>query len=431
MTKPDFSKIFAQNGALAALTDAQFLQGFDYLGDNPPTKEEFNWLFQRFCLQLQWLESHQRGFRQNSTAYTTGDIAYSLTLPNYAYLECIQDGTTAATEPAWPAVGEEVTDGTVRWRVRDIKSGSGESIGSIKACLSNTPPPGWLALDTGAEVGRETYPQLWAWVQENAPLITEAEWQAQAAVQSSVGFYSSGDGSTTFRLPRLLDYPRGGLASEVGTWQGDAIRNITGRVGLTATGKSNIGSTFLGDLIESSGAFALENPGTRRDIQEVATLGYGCEGFTIDASRVVQTADENRPKTIRMLYCVKAFDAVTNPGLISITELANELLKKVNYTDFISWGNSVNGGRKLPDGTIIQWGSAGASLGDAITTITLPVAFPNVFSAAFATVQYTNAVTGDSVISAHAYKLSNSQIKIGQSGIGITGTDVSWFAIGY
>ncbi|MDD4599611.1 hypothetical protein SDC9_04129 [bioreactor metagenome] len=59
--------------------------------------------------------------RQNTTTYTVGDIAYSPTLPSYAYLECIQAGTTAAVEPAWPAVGEEVTDGTVRWRVRDIK----------------------------------------------------------------------------------------------------------------------------------------------------------------------------------------------------------------------------------------------------------------------------------------------------------------------
>lgn len=56
-----------------------------------------------------------------SQTYTIGDIAYSPTLPSYAYLECIQAGTTGSTEPIWPAVGDNVTDGTVEWVVRDIR----------------------------------------------------------------------------------------------------------------------------------------------------------------------------------------------------------------------------------------------------------------------------------------------------------------------
>ncbi|CVK18451.1 phage tail protein [Sporomusa sphaeroides] len=254
--------------------------------------------------------------RKNSTSYVVGDVKYSPTLPSYAYLECIQDGTTAATEPVWPAVGEEVTDGTVRWRVRDIKSGSGESIGSIKACLSNTPPPGWLALDTGAMISRATYPQLWAWVQENAPLITEAEWQAQAAVQSSVGAYSSGDGSTTFRLPRLLDYGRGGLAAEAGTWQEPTqVPDWVGNL-------SNPTRLAIGELPNNDGKIAQ----TLTQYQVPTT--QASSAFTGYFSSV-------RPRTIKMLYCVKAFDAETNQGLIDITALANEVAGKQTTLGYV------------------------------------------------------------------------------------------------
>lgn len=137
MTKPDFSKIFAQNGAIAALTDSQFLQGLEYLGDNPPTKEEFNWLFQQFCLKLQYLDSQgTKFFRQNTHTYAVGDKAYSPTLPSYAYLECIVAGTTASAEPVWPAVGSTIEDEAVTWAVRDMRVADDSDDNSTK--LSTT-----------------------------------------------------------------------------------------------------------------------------------------------------------------------------------------------------------------------------------------------------------------------------------------------------
>ncbi len=60
MSKPDFDKIFAQNGIVTPLTDSQFLQGFEYLGDAPPTREEFNWLFQEIGKRLKWLNENGR-----------------------------------------------------------------------------------------------------------------------------------------------------------------------------------------------------------------------------------------------------------------------------------------------------------------------------------------------------------------------------------
>lgn len=71
------------------------------------------------------IESAGINLRKNSKTYVVGDVAYSLTLPTWARLDCIQGGTTASTEPTWGTVmaGQVFTDGTVVWVVCDVKGG--------------------------------------------------------------------------------------------------------------------------------------------------------------------------------------------------------------------------------------------------------------------------------------------------------------------
>lgn len=57
---------------------------------------------------------------QRKKAYKVGDIVYSSKLPSWAYLECTQAGTTAATEPNLSTVsGIEVNDGSAKFRIVD------------------------------------------------------------------------------------------------------------------------------------------------------------------------------------------------------------------------------------------------------------------------------------------------------------------------
>lgn len=196
--------------------------------------------------------------------------------------------------------GQIIDDGNVKWRVRDIRNSGGVPIGTITPRLQSVPEPGEIALDTGPLLSRAAYPDFWEYVQAKAPLVSEAEWQAMAAVQSSVGYYSAGDGSTTFRAPRLVDYQRGGLAADVGTWQEDMF-------------KSHI-------HVYSAHGFGSHNKvtGGPSDIRD---------GYT-NANTGATGGEETRPKTIRFLYCVKAFDSVTDPGLLNSTVLANEVANK-------------------------------------------------------------------------------------------------------
>lgn len=63
---------------------------------------------------------------KRNAGYAYGDIAYSDNLPSWAYLYCVQAGTTAASEPSFTSVnamGQYITDGTAKWIVDDVRFG--------------------------------------------------------------------------------------------------------------------------------------------------------------------------------------------------------------------------------------------------------------------------------------------------------------------
>ena len=111
----------------------------------------------------------------------------------------------------------------------------GDKIGQIRFSINPNIEPGYLALN-GQEVNREDYPNLWAWVQQQVGfLVEESEWQSiSEAHNGNVGKYSVGNGSTTFRLPNLGCWVRGGGTAGTATGVGgnlDAgLPNIEGRV---------------------------------------------------------------------------------------------------------------------------------------------------------------------------------------------------------
>ena len=83
-------------------------------------------------------------------------------------------------------------------------------------------------------------------------------------------------------------------SDDLGQLQGDAIRNVTGQIGNVAHGK------YV--LSYANGAF------TRRyssDVGNAVSTG-STEEFTLDASRVVPTSNENRPVNRAVVYLIKA-----------------------------------------------------------------------------------------------------------------------------
>ena len=78
---------------------------------------------------------------QRNKEYAVGDIAYSASLPSWAYLECTTAGTTGAEEPDFSGVTTEggvITDGTAEFAVRDIREieTNSKNISSLQSSVS-------------------------------------------------------------------------------------------------------------------------------------------------------------------------------------------------------------------------------------------------------------------------------------------------------
>lgn len=121
-------------------------------------------------------------------------------------------GTSGNNEPTWSdASGQEgsrtITDNDIIWEEQPIQvSADTTPIGTIKQQLWNSAPPGYLKMTQSYVLNRSEYPELWNVVETRMPLTTEVEWQKMLILnKTSVPFFSSGDESTTFRTPILLD----------------------------------------------------------------------------------------------------------------------------------------------------------------------------------------------------------------------------------
>jgi phage-related tail fiber protein len=144
----------------------------------------------------------------------------------------------------------------------------------------STPPAGAIK-SNGAAVSRTVYSDLFAAIGTR---------------------YGAGDGSTTFNVPegraefiRGLDDGRGvDVARVLGSPQGDAIRNIVGYLsGAGFFGFFDLGTGAM-DVSSNVSGVGISNSGSSSNYND----------FTFDASRVVPTASENRPRNLALLPCI-------------------------------------------------------------------------------------------------------------------------------
>lgn len=119
---------------------------------------------------------------------------------------------------------------------------------------------------------------------------------AYAALFAVIG-YTYGRSGDKFLLPNFSDgkFMRsvGGNAAALGITQGDAIRNITGSIS---------GNGLIGGHNDVSGALGFN---AKFGNGAVVQSNYSNDAITFDASKVVPTANENRPLNMAVVVLIK------------------------------------------------------------------------------------------------------------------------------
>lgn len=192
-------------------------------------------------------------------------------------------------------------------------SDAGVPIGFEYFTVNPNVPTGVLPL-IGGVYSRTAYAALWEWVQtQTGYLISETEWQAKSTANNgNVPFYSTGDGSTTFRVPSLSCWIRGaGNIEEVGSYLAAGLPNITGRLHGNKSGNNAMGAFY--DLTDTAGV-----DGDSQSPQS-PLLGF-------DASKsnaIYGNSDTVQPESIVGLWLVKAFGTVTNTKNQDLEDISN------------------------------------------------------------------------------------------------------------
>lgn len=168
-------------------------------------------------------------------------------------------------------------------------------VGNIEYSVSPNPKPNQVPAKKGVVLSRASDSILWQHAQSSGMVIAQSVKDSDPFKYSA--YYGDGDGTTTFTPPDLHTgvFLRGRPDSVAnGEAQTDAIRNITGEfsggANFVALGKTGTGALMVKNVF-------IEDNSIQRAAAEGQTI-YRAINF--DASRVVPTADENRPKTLNI-----------------------------------------------------------------------------------------------------------------------------------
>lgn len=203
----------------------------------------------------------------NNTGSSGAPIA--LTQAQFTALINLFSSTLAGAVPASPG-------GTQTFLRADGTWTDAGTTGEIKIFPANIAPTGYLAAN-GTLISRTTYAALWTYAQASGNIVVDGSWSAT----TTPGSFSSGDGSTTFRIPDLRGLffrawdDGAGVDSgrAIGSYQADSFASHTHPV-------SNVGS-----------------PG--------AAIGSGL-AFGISAATSGATGgSETRPQNAALIACIK------------------------------------------------------------------------------------------------------------------------------
>lgn len=223
----------------------------------------------------------------------------------------------------------------------DAKAGFGAAyIGSTIAWkLPESTIPGGLLPENGQLVNRATYPDLWAKVSASA--VSDATWLAAPYLDR--GKFSTGDGSTTFRMPD--------------TNAKHADNNTPSAAFLRGYGKNSAGTPglfqldqFQGFRMGDSGGFSISSYTTNYAAATTASdaTRRGAYATKLNAAPDLQLGPitdgvngtprfgtETRGPNVTVIWCTVAANNATNLGSVDVMALAGNVTALGNRTSVL------------------------------------------------------------------------------------------------
>ena len=171
----------------------------------------------------------------------------------------------------------------------------------------------------GTVYTRAVYKDLWEHIQQldskRELILTDDDWLAyESSHGGNVPYYSSGDGSTTFRVPKIVGYLKStSNIDNLGKYIAEGLPNITGSPIL---GEKNYSS-----VPEPTGAIYKVNAGNAYAGSNDSDNDY----MAFDASRsnpIYGNSQHVTPETSLIVMGVYAYGVVINTGALDATTLA-------------------------------------------------------------------------------------------------------------
>lgn len=331
-----------------------------------------------------------------------------------------------------------IQDNTAKWKARkltDFKvADSALPVGHIYQTINPTVPLGSLPL-FGGLYDRALYADLWSWVQEQPNfLVSEEEWQSIASANGgNVPKFSTGDGSTTFRMPSMKCWVKGANGiEEVGSYLQAGLPNITGYVGSPNYSDLSNYDQYIGEANTiSDGAFNI----LRTNSVSVAGIGNSNTsyanapyGMDIDASRcspIYGNSDTVQPPSIVGMWLIVAFGTISNVGNADVGNVmqAVEQVQTASEKAIDSGTNYI----RYESGLQICWGYHDGTKDTSVQsyTITFPVSFVDT-NTALSLVRRSGKATTTATGEPWVRALTTTNFNLYYS----TATGCNWIAIG-
>lgn len=215
----------------------------------------------------------------------------------------------------------------------------------------------------GKIVSRSVYKDLWDFVQKHPSLLlTEEQWQAELSANEGIvnNYYSSGDGSTTFRLPKA-----GVIELPVITAEG---LNKFSTDSFKSHNHENITEPISGKILNPIYWNTTDNGGMLNNANIKSQNSGSLTPYFAPLSGTNITnvgGTETKPKTITKLAVVQAFGRVINTGTLDINDLVHDVNNLIQsnhiktYTDLSQIGITKGTetlkaiGKALPDNSML------------------------------------------------------------------------------